>query len=193
MKKRNERIKDLLNRFFEGQTSDKEERELYLFFRRDNLPEEFASYRSVIKYFETGLADELDSAMPNPPSRTISSKKRWIVWSSIAASFLLILFAPLYFLNIPETPDPLEGSYIIRNGMRITDLKRIRPELEATIQNAFLQQEETEQFIEQLSQEDNRVENEVILQVLEQYSRILENIQDDTIRNEVKIILLTNL
>ena len=193
MKKRKERIQGLLNRFFEGQTSGKEERELYLFFRRDNLPEEFASYRPVIRYFESGLADELDSALSSQPSRTISSKRKRIVWSSIAASLLLVLFASLYYLNSQETSDPFEGSYIIRNGVRITDLKRIRPELEATIQNVFLQQQETEQFIEQLSTEDNRAENEIVQQVLEQYSRILENIQDDTIRNEVKIILLTNL
>ena len=189
MKEKNEHVKVLLNRFFEGQTSNKEEQELYLFFKQDNIPEEFVRYKPVINYFECGLAEELGL----PAQRTLSFKRnRWIVWSGIAASFLIMLFSSLYFLLNREPSDPYEGSYIIRNGVRITDINLIRPELEATIQNYFLQQQETEQFIEHLSMADNRVEIEIIQQMQAHYNRILENIQDEEIRKEVEKIIYTN-
>ena len=185
MKRKLEHIKVLLDRFFEGQTSGKEERELYRFFRQDNIPEELEGYKPVIQYFEYGLANEFRVPLP-------SKRKLWIVWSSVAASFLLILFSSLYFFKTVETPDPFEGSYIIRNGECITDLNIIRPELEATIQKVLLQEQETEKLIEHLTKPDNSVEIKIIQEMQKHYKRILDNIQDEEIRNEVAKILYTN-
>ena len=198
MKERNGHIKNLLDRFFEGQTSGKEERELYHFFKQDDIPEEFAQYKQVIKYFESGLAEELGipayagmtGAVEIPLQRKHSSKKKWIVWGSVAASFLIMLFTSLYFLQNRESVDPFEGSYIIRNGVRITDLDLIRPELEATLQKTLLQQLESE--LDELLLADNSLEIEIIQQIQAHYNRILENIEDEEIRNEVEFILYTN-
>jgi len=186
MKKRNGYIKDLLDRFFEGQTTNKEERELYLFFNQADIPEEFVQYKQVIQYFESGFAEELGL----PLQMTHPSKKKWIVWGSIAASFLIILFTSLYFLTNRESIDPFEGSYIIRNGVRITDLDLIKPELEATIQKTLLQQIETE--LDELLMADNSLEIEILQQIQAHYNRILDNIEDEEIRNEVEFILYTN-
>ena len=190
MKEGNEHINDLLDRFFDGQTSLEEERELYLFFMRDDIPEELIRYKPVIKYFESGLAEEL--GLPAQHGIHSFKRKRWMVWSGIAASILIILFTSLYLLLIKEPSDPFEGSYFIRNGVRITDINLIRPELETAIQKALLEQQETEQFIEQLFKADNRVEDELFQQMLKHYDQILTNIQDEAIRREVEIILYTN-
>ena len=192
MKEKNEHINDLLNRFFEGQTTCNEEQELYLFFMQDDVPEEFIRYKPVIKYFESGLADELGLSVQRPSHTAHTSKKRWIVWSGVAASFLLMLFTSLYFLKNKDASDPFEGSYIIRNGVRITDINLIRPELEATIQKSIKQQLETEQFFADFFQVDNRVEMEILQQMFSHYDRILENIQDEEIRKEVRKIIYTN-
>ena len=184
MKERNGHIKDLLARFFEGQTTLNEERELYLFFNQDVIPEEFVQYKQVIKYFGSDLAEGLPLQMKHP------SKRKWIVWSGIAASFLIMLFTSLYFLQNRESDDPFEGSYIIRNGVRITDLDLIRPELDATIQKTLLQQLETE--LDELLMVDNSLETEIFRQRQAHYNRILENIEDEEIRNEVEFILYTN-
>ena len=186
-------INVLLERFFEGQTSIKEEQELYRFFMRDDIPEEWVRYKPLIKYFESGLADELRSSVVVQPEIRTSKRKRRIVWGGIAASFLLALCSSLYFLATREAPDPFEGSYIIRNGVRITDLNLIRPELEATIQKVLLQEQETERLIEQLLKIDDSPEIQIMQQLQRQNQRILENIQDENIRKEVAKILNTNL
>ena len=180
----------LLERFFEGQTSIKEEQELYRFFMRDDIPDELVRYKPLIKYFESGLADELSSSMQ--PETHTPKRKRWVVWGGIAASFLLALCTSLYFLATREAPDPFEGSYIIRNGVRITDLKLIRPELEATIQKVLLQEQETERLIEQISKIDDSPEIQIMQQWQQQNQRILENIQNENIRREVEEVLNIN-
>ncbi|MCD8135955.1 MAG: hypothetical protein LUH01_08405 [Parabacteroides gordonii] len=51
-------IEDLLERFFDGQTSNAEEQELYAFFNSPGVPEALRSYQSVFAYFETGIKEE---------------------------------------------------------------------------------------------------------------------------------------
>jgi hypothetical protein len=179
-------INILLERFFEGQTSIKEEQELYRFFMRDEIPAALARYKPLIKYFESGLADEVQ-----PETRT-PKKKQWIVWSGIAASILLMLCLSFYFFTAKQSPDPLEGSYIIRNGVRITDLNLIRPELETAIQKVMLQEQEMEQLIDKLFQIDYNPEVQIMQDVQAHYNRILSNIQDEEIRKEVAIIFNSN-
>ena len=190
MKEEHKPIQELLDRFFEGLTTNQEERELYLFFKQDVIPEELVRYKPVINYFESGIAEEWGQTV-NPSHN--SKRRQWMVWGSVAASFLLLLFTSLYLLTNKESSDPFEGSYIIRNGVRITDLNLIRPELEATIQKVVMQQKETDQLIEErLLGVDHTMEDQIIRQMHEHYKRILDNIRDEEIRNEVAKILYTN-
>jgi uncharacterized membrane protein YvbJ len=184
-------IKELLERFFEGETSNEEEQILYRFFSLDDLPEEWVRYKPVLKYFESGFADEM-SANELPTSKTMSSKRKlWITWSGIAASFLLLL--SIYFLTANETLDPYAGSYIIRNGVRITDLDQIRPELEAAIQKSLLLEQEAEQLIERLSSIDDSQEEQIMQKLQDYNQQILDDIQDENVRDEVKEFLNLNL
>ena len=199
MKEELTRIKILLERFYDGQTSNEDEQELYVFFRRDNIPDELISHKPVIQYFETGLADEFGCAFAEEaglPFRSVKMQKirsRLILWSSVAASFLLILFSSVYFLTAKEPSDPYAGSYIIRNGVRITDLDLIRPELEAAIQKSLLLEQEADRLVEQLSMIDDSREMQIMQQLQDHHQRILDNMQDETIRNEMKEILNLNI
>ena len=198
MKEKNDSIETLLERFFEGQTSNEEEQQLYLFFKQKDMPEELVRLKPVIDYFENGLANEcenptLNAPLPivncplsivNSPSAHSTKKKQWILWSSIAASFLIILCTTFFFLNKTDSFDPLEGSYIIRNGVRITDLDLIRPELEATLQSILQQQEEWEQMYAQIAEMES-LDIQILQQIRENNRQIVEDIQDENIRREV--------
>jgi hypothetical protein len=63
-------------------------------------------------------------------------------------------------------PDPFEGSYIIRNGIMITDPKIIRPELEATLRML----EEQEPYIS-IDQRKQAIYEEVINRFPDEYTR----------------------
>ncbi|MDR0537739.1 MAG: hypothetical protein LBH04_06850 [Tannerellaceae bacterium] len=131
------RIEKLAERFFDGLTSNAEEEELYTFFRKEDIPASLEPYRKLFNYIE----NELPVALAAQP-RTSGPRRRLMLWTSIAAS--LILAAGATILLHRHTDNPFEGSYIIRKGVRITDPKVIRSELEATLLQAELQCEELE-------------------------------------------------
>ena len=186
-------IEGLLERFFEGQTSNKEEQLLYEFFASNDVPEHMLRYKQVFAYFENGVKEAFSETKTGAsiiekvaPVHRIHNKK-WILWSSVAAVLLiLILSNPFTLDNKPF--NPYEGSYIVRNGVRITDPEIIRPELEATVQKVIQQKEETELFIAQLKREREKTTSvEDIMK--EHYKTILDSFEDETIRNEVKKII----
>ena len=208
-----ENIERLLERFFEGRTSNVEEQKLYEFFAGYDVPEHLLRYKKVFAYFDIGLnsefrMDENDSEVDDEafyendilfaedlekelreteaPVRKIRSGNR-ILWAGVAASLLiLILLNPFGFGNKPF--EPYEGSYIVRNGVRITDLETIRPELEATVQQVMQQQKAAELLSEQLTKEEIRYPDADKL-IQERYESILEGYENESVRNEVIKIL----
>jgi hypothetical protein len=181
-----EKIEDMLNRFFEGQTSGEEEQTLYRFFRQDGLPAHLARYKPVFRYFETGLAEELPAASVAPP-RILPPRRA--VLTVLAAA---ILAGCIFCLPCRKTEpfDPYEGSYIIRNGVRITDPELIRPELEKSFREALRQQADTERLLNGQTDPD---------EILEQYRQffeqqrnaLLNGFTDPSAREEARKILAT--
>ena len=125
-------IEDLLDRFFEGQTSNEEELVLYEFFARPDIPAHLERYREVFGYFESGIAlDFSETPELRLPVKESSDKRKmgWAIAVCVAASLLLFLVNTV-FMNQNASFNPYEGSYIVRNGVVMTDIKKIQPELE---------------------------------------------------------------
>ena len=74
-------IEDLLDRFFEGRTSNEEERVLYEFFARPDIPAHLERYREVFGYFESGIALDFSETPELRLPAKESSNKRKIGWA----------------------------------------------------------------------------------------------------------------
>ncbi|MDR2810529.1 MAG: hypothetical protein LBB84_08275 [Tannerellaceae bacterium] len=158
-------IASLLERFFEGATSKAEEESLYRFFsQREDIPAEWMPYRPVFDYFHEGISRECA-----PVRKTfLSRRKRRLIWTAAAVALVLLATVGRLYLR-RETPfDPYEGSYIIQNGVRITDMEIIRPELEAVTERVMEEKEEMEQL---LASADEAVRES--MQMQEEINRIL--------------------
>jgi hypothetical protein len=137
------RIEKLIGKFFDGATSNDEERELYHYFRNKDLPASLQPFRELFNYIEKDLPAALETA------QRPAGNKRIRMLGSVAAAAVIAFGV---FLNISrQENNPFEGSYIIRNGVRITDPKIIRPELEATLRLVALQEEEAEHLRSQMN------------------------------------------
>jgi len=83
-------IQDLLDKYFEGETSLYEEKELKNFFRKTELlPEEWKSYKLMFGYFET-------EGMKRMPVKNENQRRKNFFWLagigiSLAASVLILL------------------------------------------------------------------------------------------------------
>ena len=143
-------ILTLINRFFEGDTTLEEERWLYDYFRQTtNLPEDLAEYREVFMGFGE-LAEPAVSTPAQPAqteaeslpttARTVSlappkQRQLWRYVAGIAAMFALIIGASWAYKSYESQmlENLYGGSYMIVDGQRIDDLRKIRPQIEQTL------------------------------------------------------------
>jgi hypothetical protein len=136
-------IQTLIERFLEGETSNAEEQTLYRYFESGEVDPALEKYREMFKWYAAGMPE--DSSIPvnrgggglraRSPEHLRSARSQWVRWLSIAASLLLLVGVGLGLWHYQQQQEEYalyEGSYIIRNGQKITDIKQILPELKAT-------------------------------------------------------------
>ena len=116
------RIRTLTDRFLEGETTLEEERELYAFYRSEEVPNDLLSLRPLF----VGLEEiQLET-----PSITPKKKKGdWRKWVMIAASVLVLFLLGGSFLWQQQQNECVAYVY----GERVTDRDVIMQELERSI------------------------------------------------------------
>ncbi|MDR1369752.1 MAG: hypothetical protein LBJ72_06460 [Dysgonamonadaceae bacterium] len=182
-------IEELLERFFDGRTSNEEEQKLYSFFSGNDIPERLKSYIPLFQFFETEMKREFNNIQNKIPGtkKLTGIKKQLSLWIGIAASFLLLVTVFNKIIKNDNAFDPYEGSYIIHNGKIITDPDVIHPELEATVKAVSKQRELIEKMVNDLPEEDDY--NQVTQEIEVQYCLLVNSFPDKITREKVKEIL----
>lgn len=119
------RIRQLIDRFLDGETTNAEEQTLYDYFTGENIAPELTQYREMFRWYSAG--------MPEIKAKKSPMQIRKIL--TLAASVLLLVgigFGIYRYQKQQQEYELYEGSYIIRNGVKMTDIKQILPELKAT-------------------------------------------------------------
>lgn len=99
MSETKENIRLLLDKFMSGTTSLEEERQLGNYFSGNDVPEEWADYQAMFRYFEEGMPPELP-----PADGMVATRRPWLRWLA-AASVLLLVGLGLYWAWPPEKPE----------------------------------------------------------------------------------------
>lgn len=170
-----EEIKRLVDRFFDGETTVKEERKLYAYFQNAEIPESLQEYREM--FLDMAAVDTEFMAM-----QTRKPKFKFLpVWSRIAigtAAMIAIVFGATLFVNHIEEnklANLYGGSYVIVNGQRIDDLRKIKNTINETLSDA----EKLENKVANLQTIDD-VENEVLQNVKDlQQRKLMEQMLKD--------------
>ena len=182
-------ILTLINRFFEVETSLEEERWLYDYFRQTaNLPDDLIQYREVFVGFgelaEPAVMTPVQTAhteAENLPTADLSvrltppkHRRLWRYVAGMAAMFALIIGAAWAYKSYESQmlENLYGGSYMIVDGQRIDDLRKIRPQLEQTLSLAdAIEAIPSTNLIEQAEQD------------------MLNNIQDASERERIRQLL----
>ncbi|WP_243347840.1 hypothetical protein [Parabacteroides sp. FAFU027] len=113
--KRFEDIDELIEKYFEGETSVAEEKALHRFFRQKHLPKKYRAEKAMFDHF----ASEKVGKAPRR-ARIIPQVVRW---TAIAAAII----GSVWIINRREEPaHPLIGSYVIIDGTTYTNPQKVR-------------------------------------------------------------------
>ncbi|MBQ7042153.1 MAG: hypothetical protein IJN66_05555 [Muribaculaceae bacterium] len=140
-------IMQWIDRFLDGTTTCAEEQKLYEYFSKKNIAPEAEQYREMMAWYASGMTTPI---IEHKVKRSFSLT-HWIYTISIAASIALLCTLGIKLYNyqskVHDEFNIYEGSYIIRNGEKITDLDLIMPELI-----------EAEQFIDEYKYSSTSIE-----------------------------------
>lgn len=122
-------IRTLLDRYFEGQTTLREEARLRQAFQEERLPEDLQAYQPLFTYLEHAQAPELGAdfeervlqevAGSTPRVRTLSIR-RWAI--RVAAAAVLALGA--FWLYQPTSPSAAEYAAVDWSQYEVEDPER---------------------------------------------------------------------
>ncbi len=125
-------IEQLVEKFLDGATTNAEEQTLYDYFAGEKVDRRLEQYKPMFRWYAGGMTDPLPAEPPAAAGRARTLRMRILATAGIAASVLLIGGAAIGYHKHMEKERlyaTYEGSYIVRGGKKITDLKAIMPEL----------------------------------------------------------------
>lgn len=110
------RIKELLERYWEGETSLEEEAQLTAYFQQETIPAELERFRALFQFFgteKTKVSQRKTTVLPRP---VVSSRKtRWMRRLAVAASIVAVATIGLVQYNnqwgTPSTNVLAEDTY----------------------------------------------------------------------------------
>ena len=145
----------LLDRFFDGTTTNAEDRALEEYFcGGGDVPEQFECYREMFGWYASGMDENrLPSKETRRTTRQRTSAEVIIWWSSIAAVIALVIGIGWNSrLEKLAQEDYYADNFIVRGGKVITGMDEIRDDIEATIIEGDCLEQEIDMNIEKLNE-----------------------------------------
>ena len=138
------KIDELLDKYFEGETSCEEERELRRFFTEEEVPEHLQTYRPLFAYLNreaTSMAEPTEEkSVTTESAKEVPAQRKpfrlyrtFYAVSGIAAGLLLLLGVPL---------SGVHENYVVIDGQRYTDEKLVEAKALEALQNASFTDED---------------------------------------------------
>lgn len=102
-----DKIKILLEKYFEGETSVIEENELRTYFSSPNVAPPLEQYKPIFGYFSIAKEQQFEQDIP------LKTKKRKVVaWLSVAASIVVLIGVGTFaYFNYNQTQNEDLGTY----------------------------------------------------------------------------------
>ncbi len=133
-------IEVLLNKYFEGETTCEEERELRRFFTEGLVPEHLQMYRPMFAFFEEEHTQYAQASATTQSEKKNKTFRYYLTYSlgTVAATLLLVLGVSGVYRHL----SPASSSYVIIDGKQYTDAALIREQAKAAFRDVSFSEEE---------------------------------------------------
>lgn len=95
------KIEDILEKYFQGETTIAEENQLKEYFSSPNVAQHLEQYKPMFGYFSQVKEQKSTQTIP------LKTKKRNVAWLSIAASAVVLLGIGTYFYTSEKNATPV--------------------------------------------------------------------------------------
>ncbi|MEL6721243.1 MAG: hypothetical protein AAFP82_21260 [Bacteroidota bacterium] len=105
------KIEELLEKYFEGETSISEERQLKAYFNSGQVANKFLPYQDLFQYFDVAKQVSFEGKVSKLEPRNAHSsvsRNKMFTWLSIAASIALVIGLWFYYPSQQEDPQIAE-------------------------------------------------------------------------------------
>lgn len=149
-------IHELLDRFFDGNTTCAEEKALEEYFTSEApVPPDCEQYRAMFGWYASGMDEALLPGNAKPKRRRMKVMA-WIA-SSAAAAALVIGIGWTYLTGAHAYDEPVVESYIVRDGRTITGDDEIGGDLAAALLDGLHLDDEIDRKIAMIEKEKNDI------------------------------------
>jgi hypothetical protein len=101
-----DKIETLIEKYFQGETSIAEEKQLQDYFSAPNVAQHLEQYQPMFAYFSQTRQQQFTQAVP------LQTKKRNVAWLSVAASVVVLLGVGTYvYMNDNSSREETMGTY----------------------------------------------------------------------------------
>ena len=154
-------VEEYIHRFMEGETIHSEEQAIYRFFRSGDVPEHLKAYAPMFAWYEEG--------MPEEKKKETTMIKRKTFWKripfgggSMGVAAMLVIGIGMGILSgldkdMEDEWSCYEGSYVVVNGKRITDVKEIMPIILETLAESERMEKQMEERWEAIRLSDEKI------------------------------------
>ena len=115
-------IKQLLERYFEGESSDADEQSLHDYFLSNDIDEEFKMHQPIFEY----IAHERQNLSQTSTKRKYFTRQKLVIYSSIAAVALVIIIVSGLFHRQHQVNYECVGTFVMIDGICYSDLSLVR-------------------------------------------------------------------
>jgi energy-converting hydrogenase Eha subunit C len=118
-------IHELIEKYFEGETSALEEKQLRLYFRADDIADDLKLYKPLFAYIDEEA--ELRNAAKQADNKLSFSLKRKILYITTAAAACVAILLSINFFNQSQQLSLISrGSFAIIDGQYYTDVQLVK-------------------------------------------------------------------
>ena len=96
-----DKIENILDKYFQGETTIAEEKELKEYFSSPNVAQHLEQYKPIFGYFSQVKQQKTTQEIP------LRTKKRNVAWLSIAASVVVLLGIGTFYYVSEDTTTPV--------------------------------------------------------------------------------------
>ena len=135
-------IHQLLEKYFDGETSASEEQQLRQYFRSQEIADDLRPYQSLFAYIDEEAKRHETSASQTDNRNRFSIKRKVLYFVSAAAASIAILLSINLFNRQSQPLDVSSGTFAVVNGRYYTDVQFAKSMALEALRNVFVPVEE---------------------------------------------------